>query len=72
MEKEQVRLHIMSHRQCWSQPYREKYQYPEKGEHKSLSPRKFPEINTEVKLEDGEALKITDAMASLNEADSAE
>jgi len=37
-----------------------------------LSPRKFPEKNTEEKLEDGEALKITDAMASLNEADSAE
>jgi len=62
----------MSHRPCWSQTYREKYQYPEKWDHKSLSPRKFPEINTEVKLEDGEALKITDAMASLNEADSAE
>jgi len=34
-----------------------------------LSARKFPEKNTEVKLEDGEALKITDAMVSLNEAE---
>jgi len=27
-------------------------------DHKSLSPRKFPEINTEAKLDDGEALKL--------------
>jgi len=40
-----------------SQTHREKCQYVEKEDHKSLSPRKFPEINTEAKPIDDEALE---------------
>jgi len=40
-----------------SQTHREKCHYVEKEDHKSLSPRKFPKINTKAIPKDDEALE---------------